>query len=217
MYMQIVSINVAQPVTIRFNGEDVLTGLFKKPVDGQVSITPMGLAGDAIIDKSVHGGLDQAVYLYHKEDYDWWSNELGRDIPYGTFGENLTLAGSDDIAWVIGDRLEVNGVVLEITAPRTPCFKLAVRMDDSGFMKKFANAVRPGAYARVIKEGSVAVGNSISVEKTTMDYATVKEIFELWHSNNKSTAILIKSLSSPIAPMHRAKIQGWYDQLMLQS
>jgi MOSC domain-containing protein YiiM len=212
--MRIVSINVAQPVTIRFNGDDVLTGLFKMPVEGQVAVTPLGLAGDSIIDSSVHGGADQAVYLYHQEDYDWWSKELGRDIAYGTFGENLTLAGSDDIAWVIGDRLEINGVILEITAPRTPCFKLAVRMDDSGFMKKFANAVRPGAYARVIKAGSVAPGDSVTVEKTTMDYASVKEVFEQWHCTNKSPEVLEKALNSPIAAMHKAKIQGWYSQLI---
>ncbi len=211
--MLIASINSAKPVTINFNNEAVVTGIFKRPVEGSVQVTKLGLAGDTVVDSKVHGGLDQAVYLYHKEDYDWWSNELGKEIGYGAFGENLTVSGLDDISWVIGDRLIINELVLEITAPRTPCFKLGVRMEDTSFAKKFAKAVRPGAYARVLKEGVIKAGDSIVIEKTTMDFASVKEVFAEWHSNNKSLSILKKALDSPIAIVHREKIQKWYDEL----
>lgn len=210
--MKIESINCSKPVKIHFNNQEVITGIFKSPVRESVKVTPSGLVGDTIIDKQVHGGLDQAVYLYHAEDYAWWSTELGKTISYGTFGENLTVSGLDDIAWVIGDRIRINNLVLEISAPRTPCFKLGVRMQDASFVKKFARAARPGAYARVISEGVISPGDFMELEKTPMDFATVKEVFSLWHSKDKSTAILKKALASPLASFHRLKIQNWLDE-----
>lgn len=129
----------------------------------------------------------------------------------GTFGENLTLSGLDEIAWVIGDRLKIGDLILEITAPRTPCFKLAVRMEDKQFLKKFIQAERPGAYARVIAEGTVKVSDVVEIEKTPMDYASVKDVFIEWHRKDMSVSLVQKALSSPIASMHREKLQDWYD------
>jgi MOSC domain-containing protein YiiM len=209
--MLIESINASKPVNIHFNNQEVTTGIFKSPIKEPVRVTPFGLVGDTIVDKQVHGGLDQAVYLYHAEDYAWWSKELSRTIDYGMFSENLTVSGLEDIAWLIGDRLMINDVMLEITAPRVPCFKLAVRMGDNTFVKKFTNAIRPGAYARVINTGVVEVGDSIVIEKTPMDYATVKEVFSVWHSKNKSQEVLKKALASPLAWVYRQQIQSWYD------
>lgn len=211
--MKIVSINSSLPVTIEFNNEEVLTGIYKTPMAGPVQITPLGIAEDTIVNRKVHGGPDQAIYIYHQEDYDWWSNQLGATIAPGAFGENLTLSGIENIAWVIGDRIKFNKVELEITAPRTPCFKLGVRMGDKQFVKKFVRACRPGAYARVIKEGAVSTGESFTVNHTSENYATVVEVFNEWHSKEKSLPLLEKALQSPIASMHKGKIQEWYDAL----
>lgn len=209
--MHIHAINASKPVKINFNHEEVLTGIFKNPVGESAHITKLGVAGDTIADKTVHGGPDQAIYLYHQEDYDWWSHELGKPIASGTFGENLTLSGLDEIAWVIGDRLKIGDLILEITAPRTPCFKLAVRMGDNRFLKQFVQAARPGAYARVIAEGTVKVGDVVEIEKTAMDYASVKDVFIEWHRKDMSVSLVEKALNSPIASMHREKLQAWYD------
>lgn len=211
--MFVESVNRAEPVSLEFNGKKVTTGIFKTPVTGNVALTELGVEGDSVVDKKVHGGLDQAVYLYHREDYDWWAEALGSPLAVGTFGENLTISGSGDIAWTIGDRLKINDVVLEITAPRTPCFKLGVRMQDPGFVQKFAKANRPGAYARIIKTGSLSAGDAIEVTKTTEDYAPVKEVFAQWHTKDKSAEVLKRALGSPIARVHKKKIQNWYDQL----
>lgn len=212
--MQIVSVNVAQPVTFDHDGEPVVTGIYKKPIQGRVEVTKLGVQGDSVIDAKVHGGLDQAVYLYHSEDYDWWSEQLGKPLPPGTFGENLTLSGMADRSFVIGDRLIINDIELEITAPRTPCFKLARRMEDNGFLKTFAQAARPGAYARVLREGSLEAGDSIVLKPTDEDFASVKEVFVEWHKKDRSAAVLKKALVSPIARVHRQKLQGWYDGLV---
>jgi MOSC domain-containing protein YiiM len=209
--MKIHAINASKPVKINFNHEEVVTGIFKSPLEGEVQITKLGVAGDTIADKTVHGGLDQAIYIYHQEDYDWWAKQLGKSLDPGTFGENLTLSGLDDIAWVIGDRLKIGDLILEITAPRTPCFKLAVRMGDNRFLKQFVQAARPGAYARVIAEGAVKVGDEVEIEKTPMDYASVKDVFVEWHRKDMSVSLVQKALNSPIASMHREKLQDWYD------
>ncbi|GAB3376342.1 MOSC domain-containing protein [Spongiibacter taiwanensis] len=210
--LKIVSVNRGSRSAVTFNDESHATGIFKTPLSGPVAINEFGVVGDVIVDTNVHGGHDQAVYLYHQEDYDWWSAELGRIIEFGAFGENLTLSGMSDIDWRIGDRVSINDVELEITAPRVPCFKLAVKMGDTGFVKMFAKAVRPGAYARVLKPGAVTVGDAFSVTKTVADYATVKSVFVEWHAKEKSKAALEKALASPIASVHRAKLQEWLDQ-----
>lgn len=211
--MQIISVNVAQPVTIQFNGEDVKTGIYKRPLEGKVQVSRLGVAGDTVVDEAVHGGLDQAVYLYHAEDYDWWAEQLGRTLAPGTFGENLTVTGLADRSLVIGDRLMINDIELEITAPRTPCFKLAERMNDPTFPKAFARAARPGAYARVLREGSLQTGDEIQLEPTTENFASVKDVFVEWHKKDRSPELLKKALDSPIGQVHKKKIQGWYDQM----
>jgi MOSC domain-containing protein YiiM len=211
--MQIISINRAQKRQIEFNGERVDTGIFKTAVSGKVTVTSHGIEGDVIADPSVHGGLDQAVYLYSAEDYQWWSAKLGRELAPGSFGENLTTEGLDLRTLKIGDRLTIGTVLLEISAPRTPCFKLAVKMGDTSFVKQFARAARPGAYARVLHEGALAASDSLTLEKTGEDYAGVVEVFEAWHDKDPAPALFLKALRSPIATVHRQKIQEWYDSM----
>jgi MOSC domain-containing protein YiiM len=209
--MQIISINRAQKRQIEFNGEQIDTGIFKTAVSGKVPVSRYGIEGDVIADPSVHGGLDQAVYMYSTEDYQWWSAKLGKELRPGSFGENLTTEGLDLRALKIGDRLTICTVVLEISAPRTPCFKLAVKMGDTSFVKQFARAARPGAYARVLQEGVIVAGDSLALEKTAEDYAGVVEVFEAWHAKDPAPALFLKALRSPIAAVHRQRIQEWYD------
>ncbi len=211
--MQIISINRAQKRLIEFNGEQVDTGIFKTAVSGKVKVTSLGIESDVIADSSVHGGLDQAVYLYSAEDYQWWAAKLGKELAPGSFGENLTTEGLDLRALKIGDRLSIGTVLLEISAPRTPCFKLAVKMADTSFVKQFARAARPGAYARVLQEGAIAAGDHVTVKKTAEDYAGVVEVFEAWHAKDPAPALFLKAVRSPIATVHRQKIQEWYDAM----
>ncbi len=114
-------------------------------------------------DYTVHGGRDKAVYAYADEDYRWWQHELGRDVEPGLFGENLTTAGIDLSAAEVGSRWRVGGAVLEVSEPRIPCSKLAYKMEDPAFVKRFANANRPGAYLRIVEPGEVGSGDAIEV------------------------------------------------------
>lgn len=160
--MQIVSVNVAQLRTLTVRGREVQTGIFKQPVEGPVAVGEMGLEGDVQADRRVHGGNDQAVYAYAIEDVEWWESELGRELGPGFFGENLTLRGVDVNGAEPGDRWKAGDVTLEVTFPRTPCQKLATKVGDPKFVKRFAKAGRPGMYLRVVGAGELAAGDPVS-------------------------------------------------------
>jgi len=159
----VASVNVGVLRTISFRGSPVTTGIWKVPVSGPIRARGVNLAGDDQADRSVHGGADKAIYAYAQEDLSWWTVELGQIIPAGTFGENLTTAGIDVTNAVVGERWAVGSAVLEVSQPRTPCYKLGIRMADQRFPPRFAAAGRPGAYLRIVTEGDIAAGDDIRV------------------------------------------------------
>jgi MOSC domain-containing protein YiiM len=210
--MKLLSVNIAKQETLDTPNGPVQTGIIKKPVSNKVTVTELGIVGDAIVDTKVHGGLDQALYLYSQEDYDWWVERLGRTLSPGIFGENLTLSSFGDAPLNIGDRLQINNLVIEISAPRTPCFKLAARMGDVGFIKDFVLAARTGAYARVIKTGEIMAGNEVFLTKAKAEYPSVTDVFKTCHSKNPDMDIVRKALLSPIGFYHKKIIQDIFDR-----
>lgn len=150
------------------------TGIDKRPVDGPVEVRPpgamrgglgSGLVGDSIGNSKFHGGDDQAVYAYAREDLDAWQGQIDREITNGMFGENVTTSGVDVTNAVIGERWRVGsgGLLLQVTRPRTPCKTFAVRMGIRGWIKTFTNGGTPGAYLRVLEPGPAAAGDEIEV------------------------------------------------------
>lgn len=167
--MKVISVNVGQKSPLLVGQRKTTTGIFKQSVDHPVEVKALGVTGDHVLDKKHHGGLDQAVYLYRAEDYEFWAAELGREMLPGMFGENLTIQGLPSAALNVGDRLHLPNLSLEITAPRIPCNTLAARMGDAGFVKSFVRAERPGFYVRVIKPGTVAAGDSVELKETSLN------------------------------------------------
>lgn len=210
--MKLLSVNIGKQETLDTLNGAVQTGIIKKPVATKIVVTELGILGDAIVDTSVHGGFDQALYLYSQEDYDWWSERLGKTLSPGIFGENLTLSSFGDEPLIIGDRLHINDVIIEISAPRTPCFKLAARIGDPGFIKDFVQAARTGAYARVIKTGEIIAGSEATLIKSTQQYPSVADVFKACHSKNPDIDVVKKSLSSPLGSYHKNIIQEIYSR-----
>jgi len=161
---EVVSVNVAEVRTLQRRGRAVRTGLWKQPVQGRVKVHDLGLEGDVNADKRYHGGNQKAVYAYAGEDIAWWESELGRELGPGFFGENLTLSGVDVSEALVGERWEVGTAVVELTEPRTPCWKLATKVGDPGFERRFARANRPGAYLSVVRPGEVGAGDAVRVD-----------------------------------------------------
>lgn len=176
--MRIIQVNTGAAQRLSGAIFDGQTGILKRAREGRVAVHALGLDGDAVIDTRHHGGPDQAVYLYRSEDYAWFSEQLGRPVAPGSFGENLTAAGLREPGLAIGTRLEGPDLVLEVSAPRIPCRTLAQRMDDPGFVKKFLLARRPGIYLRVLKEGVVAAGDTFTVTPPAGFQVDTLEVFD---------------------------------------
>jgi MOSC domain-containing protein YiiM len=166
------SVNVGEPRTVTWQGRQVTSGIWKEPVEGPVRVEGVNLAGDGQADRRVHGGPDKAVYAYAVEDYEWWAGSLGPLAP-GTFGENLTTQGIDLAASHVGDRWHVGTAVLEVAAPRWPCFKLGMRMGDEHFPGRFGDAGRSGLYLRIVEPGSVEAGDEVTVVPTPLPAVTI--------------------------------------------
>jgi MOSC domain-containing protein YiiM len=179
----VVSVTVARPSEIEWLGRTATTSIWKEPVTGPVSVTKVNLAGDEQADLRFHGGADKAVYAYAREDYDWWAGELGGPLADATFGENLTVAAINVTGAVVGERWAVGSALLQVTGPRTPCWKLGARMEDVEFPVYFAAAGRPGAYLRVLDEGDLEAGSEVAVVQKPSHGLTVGEVARIYHGD----------------------------------
>ena len=204
--MRVLSVNVAVP---RPNPAKSLatTGIDKRPVDHPVEVRPpgpkgvglhSGLVGDSIGDVKHHGGNDQAVYAYAREDYDWWEAELGRALPGGFFGENLTTVGVDvngamiGEVWRIGETLE-----LQPTFARIPCATFQDQMAEPHWTKRFAQANRTGAYLRVVTPGAVRAGDPVEIVHRPARSVSIAEAFHVYMFDPGSLARLLDAEALP--------------------
>jgi MOSC domain-containing protein YiiM len=195
---QVVSVNVGQPQQIGTQrGEPLISAIGKQPVEGRVRVAGVNVAGDVQVNLAVHGGADQAVYAYAAEDAAWWAAQLGREVPPGIFGENLTTAGLEQSGALIGERWQVGGVLLEVSAPRIPCAKLGRAFGDGRMVKRFAQALRPGAYLRIVEEGELGAGDPITVVSRPDHDITVRFVAEaILHDK----ALVARLLEAPQLP-----------------
>jgi MOSC domain-containing protein YiiM len=155
--VKLLSVNVSLPKEVPYNDQTITTGIFKEPVGGRVTVRSINVDGDGQADRKVHGGRDMAVYAYPIEHYKFWEKALGRDgFPFGQFGENLTVEGLAEEQVRVGDVFRVGGALLQVTQPRIPCYKLALRMGEGlDFPKRFQESGRLGFYLRVLEEGEI--------------------------------------------------------------
>src|SRR5207247_8952981 len=161
--MRVVSVNIALPKRVLYKGRTVSTAIFKEPVAGRIRVRAGGLQGDAVGDPRVHGAPMKAVYAYPGEHYAFWRREFpAMDLPWGMFGENITTEGILEADVRRGDRYRAGTAVLEATSPRFPCFKLGIRFGREDIEDRFLASRRSGFYFRVVKEGDVAAGDSIT-------------------------------------------------------
>ncbi|HEU4450212.1 MAG TPA: MOSC domain-containing protein [Gaiellaceae bacterium] len=189
----VVSVNVGRPRAVEWLGKRDTTAIWKEPVAGRVPVAGVNLAGDDQANRRFHGGPDKAVYAYAREDYDWWSDDLGRPVPPATFGENLTVEGVDVTGAVVGERWAVGSALLEVAGPRTPCWKLGARMEDADFPVHFAACGRPGAYLRIVEEGEVGAGDEVEVVRRPTHHLTVGRIARIYHGDRERCRELLQA------------------------
>jgi len=205
--MHIESINIGASESISHNDKTLITGICKFPVTGSVHIGELGARDDVIVDSQHHGGLDQAVYAYSADDYDWWAGQTDRDYPPGLFGENLTIRGlPTDVN--VGDRLLINELVLEATSPRIPCGTFAARMKDSKIGMAFRRAERPGIYFRVLNAGEISAGDNVTLVANDASSVSILELFRFNYALRHDIDDMRRFLKAPVAIRFREKIES---------
>lgn len=199
--MRVVSVNVGLPRTVRWKGRDVTTGIFKEPVKGRIALRRLNLEGDRQADLSVHGGAAKAVYAYPLEHYAFWREQLGEELPYGTFGENLTverLPLEEDVA--VGDRFRIGTAELVVTQPRLPCYKLGLRFGREDMVKRFLASGRTGYYLAVELEGDVGAGNRVEMVARHPARIPVAEITRVYASDRDDFATIERLVALDALP-----------------
>jgi MOSC domain-containing protein YiiM len=203
------AVNVGKPRPIeRTNGKVETSAIWKEPVSGRVAVRGVNVEGDDQADRSVHGGPDQAIYAYAAEDTEWWELELGRALGPGTFGENLTVRGIDVSGALIGERWAIGSTLLEVTSPRVPCWKLAKKMGDPGFIKRFALAGRPGVYLRIIEEGELGAGDAIEIVERPDHEVTARLVAKAYEQDRTLLPRLLEADALP------ARWRAWIEEVL---
>ena len=196
--MKIVSLNAGVPRTVLYKGRYVKTAIFKEPVAGPARVRRHNLDGDAQADLNVHGGATKAVYAYPSEHYGFWKSELpGMDLPWGMFGENLTLEGLLEQDVRVGDRFRVGSAILRVTEPRVPCAKLALRFDREDMPKRFLRSGRTGFYFAVDEEGDLCAGDAIEAVSRDPGAVSIPDLVELYRSKDPDQDLLRRAVETP--------------------
>ncbi|WP_431727643.1 MOSC domain-containing protein [Verrucosispora sp. TAA-831] len=175
---KLISVNLAVITEAAWAGDaSGRSGIDKRPTDGRVTVRADEVVGDFIGERAHHGGPDQAVYVYATEDAQWWATELGRDVPPGHLGENLSTLGVDVTGAVIGERWAIGSALLQVTKPRTPCRTFAGFWGVPDLIKRFTVRAAPGAYLRVLRDGTVGAGDAVEVVHRPTHGVTIGEVF----------------------------------------
>ena len=178
-----ISVNVGRSRDAEWAGRMRRTAIDKRPVAGPVDVGWLGLAGDEQADTENHGGREQALYVYAREDLDWWVERLSRELVNGMFGENITTTGLDITGALIGEVWQLGTAVVQITAARIPCVVFAGWLDERQWVRRFADAGRPGAYLRVLQEGVVRAGDGLEVIGRPAERVTLAEAMAAFYGD----------------------------------
>ena len=213
LYMKILSINISEPKKIVFNHKELVTSIYKKPIDSEVEVAEGGIIGDKQADLRFHGGFEKALYAYSYSHYEFWSKQMGQDFSndFGLVGENLTIENFNEKNISIGDEITVSTCIFKITQPRIPCYKLGIKMNDRKFPRLFSQSGNVGAYMKVIKPGKMSKGDEIEITKHESSSMTIFEIMELLYKDTKNIdqmkkALNIESLTEEIKDKFRERL-----------
>ena len=208
--MKILTVNITSIVHEgEWTGSEGKTGIDKRPALGPVEFAHEEVTGDVVIDRNHHGGYDQAVYAYAREDADWWEKELGQSIANGRFGENLTTSGIDVNGAIVGERWKIGTTILEVSQPRIPCRVFAGFWQRPTLIKEFMAAGKPGTYLRIIQEGHISAGDEIEVISKPAHNVSIADLYAAKNGERSKVEEIaaVKELS--------AKYQEWAQSLRI--
>ena len=198
--MQLLSVNVSSAKIRRFGWQFYRSAFLKQAVTGPVTVNQHNIVGDKQADLMNHGGEDKAVYAFPYEHYHYWQKKLDlAHIPYGKFGDNLTVSGIDENDLAPGDQLIINDCILEVSQPRIPCYKISFEFQRKSMLNEFIASAHTGIYFRVIQPGTISAGQAVSIEKHPANYPSIKQLFRAYFDSQYSEqeAILRQSITIP--------------------
>lgn len=202
--MRVISLNVGGPREVEWRGDVVLTSIFKSAVNGRRPVSAVNVDGDQQSDLTVHGGVEKAVYAYPSEHYAYWRGELPEaELPWGAFGENLTVEGLLENDVRIGDRYRIGTVEVVVSQPRVPCFKLDIRFGRADMVKRFLHSGRSGFYFAVATPGELGAGDAIEPLARGDAALTVAVIAGLYAGAIDDPALMRRASQSAALP------EGW--------
>ena len=203
----VLSVNVGGIREFDYHGRQAVSAIWKSPVQGRVAVQGVNLAGDEQADRAAHGGPDKAVYAYAIEDTRWWEKELGRSLEHGEFGENLSTEGIDVTEALVGEHWEIGNALFEVSEPRIPCWRFAVRMEDKLFPRRFTEVARPGTYLRVLREGDVGAGDEVRLVERPDHDLTIGDVFRIYTRDRDAAGRLLS------VPQMSSSWRRWAEQL----
>lgn len=208
---KIISVNVSPPKEIDFEGQKVVTGIFKEPVEERVTLKTLNLDGDRQADLKVHGGPDKAVYAYPIEHYEFWRKVFpGIEMPNGMFGENFTVEGLKESEVSVGDAFQIGSSKVMATQPRMPCYKLGVKFGRMDVLKKFLASGRSGIYFKVLEEGEVGAGDPIVLIKKDTNRVSISDVVRLYVSGTEDIDAMRRAIKVEALP------EGWKHHFLEQ-
>ena len=204
--MKIISTNIAQPTKFIWKGEEITTGIYKKPTDVPIYLGKEDVRGDEVSDRKVHGGEFKACYLFSANQYPFWQALYpSLDWTYGMLGENITIEGLDEKQLYIGDIYKLGNALVQITQPREPCFKFAYKFENKDVLQQFIDHGHSGTYVRVLEEGNVKTGDTFKLIERTKDSVSIFHFFELLYAENKNKAHIKLLLHNDALPQRIRK------------
>ncbi|WP_296314434.1 MOSC domain-containing protein [Winogradskyella sp. UBA3174] len=185
--MQVISTNIAQPTSFIWEGNEVITGIYKKPTDVTIHLGKEEVRGDEVSDRKVHGGEFKACYLFSANQYPFWRNLYPNlDWTYGMLGENLTVENLEEKELFVGDIYKLGSALVQITQPREPCFKFAYKFGSETVLQQFIDHGYSGMYVKVIEEGDVKKGDTLKLVEKANESISIFQLFELLYAENKN-------------------------------
>lgn len=199
--MQIISVNVGQPRKVEWKGQIVETGIFKEAVEGRIAIRRLNIDGDRQADLTVHGGLEKAIYAYPAEHYHFWREQFPElELPWGMFGENLTITELLEDTVHIGDQFQVGSARLMVTQPRLPCYKLGIKFGRDDMLKRFLWSGMTGFYFAVLEEGEVTAGDAISLFHRDEHQIRVADLVRLYRQDKYNVDLMRRVVAVDALP-----------------
>ncbi|MFD2727122.1 MOSC domain-containing protein [Hyunsoonleella rubra] len=189
--MKILSTNIANPITIIWNGKEVTTGIYKKPVSHPIFLGHQGVQNDEVSDKRVHGGEFKACYLFSADHYNYWKKLYPNlDWEWGMFGENLTVSGLNEKDIHIGNIYKIGEALVQVTQPREPCFKFGVKFGSQNALQQFIDFGYSGTYVRILEEGFVKAGDKIELIEKAKNSLSIWQLFNQLFAKEKNSELI---------------------------